>query len=187
MASTAGATTLGTAAGAGGAALRLKFIFANHDGVVVEFETEPTTLVKDLKVALMGQWPTGKQQLRKRLVVVPFIHTAAAREALWVVLESSAHMYISGMRNPALGEMGQESTLPLSLSLPCWEPRVAGHCGRAIGWYICCIDTKKIKCSARSDQHTSTHRSSEEDEKSVSLWELGKRCCSTAAAAAVSD
>ncbi|CAN0426629.1 unnamed protein product, partial [Ectocarpus sp. 12 AP-2014] len=59
MASTAGPAALGTAAGAGGAALRLKFIFANHDGVVVEFETEPTTLVKDLKVALMGQWPTG--------------------------------------------------------------------------------------------------------------------------------
>lgn len=64
MASTAaGATSLGATAGAGGAALRLKFIFANHDGVVVEFETDPTTLVKDLKVALMGQWPTGERQL----------------------------------------------------------------------------------------------------------------------------
>ncbi|CAN0071451.1 unnamed protein product [Ectocarpus sp. 6 AP-2014] len=76
MASTGGATTLGTAAGAGGAALRLKFIFANHDGVVVEFETEPTTLVKDLKVALMGRWPTGVEPVQDlshvRLVCMGF-------------------------------------------------------------------------------------------------------------------
>lgn len=52
-----------TAAGAGAgppAILRLKFIFANHDGVVVEYETEPTTLIKDLKVALVGRWPPGE-------------------------------------------------------------------------------------------------------------------------------
>eukprot|EP00903_Cladosiphon_okamuranus_P005851 g5790.t1 len=56
MASTAAA---GAKAGAPPAPsiLRLKFIFANHDGVVVEYETEPTTLIKDLKVALVGRWP----------------------------------------------------------------------------------------------------------------------------------
>ena len=46
-------------AGAPPAILKLKFIFANHDGVVVEYETEPTTLIKDLKVALVGRWPPG--------------------------------------------------------------------------------------------------------------------------------
>lgn len=58
----AGAGPLKGATGAGAqatATLRLKFIFANHDGVVVEYETEPTTLIKDLKVALVGRWPTG--------------------------------------------------------------------------------------------------------------------------------
>eukprot|EP00752_Nemacystus_decipiens_P018195 g16324.t1 len=59
MASTAAAAAA-AAAGATGAPpaiLKLKFIFANHDGVVVEYETEPTTLIKDLKVALVGKWP----------------------------------------------------------------------------------------------------------------------------------
>lgn len=59
-----GAAAAGAGAGARGGAqaaatLRLKFIFANHDGVVVEYETEPTTLIKDLKVALVGRWPEG--------------------------------------------------------------------------------------------------------------------------------
>lgn len=58
MASTAAGAT--AAATAGAPPLRLKFIFANHDGVVVEYETEPTTLIKDLKVALMGRWPPGE-------------------------------------------------------------------------------------------------------------------------------
>lgn len=49
-----------SAAAAGPGTLKLKFIFANHDGVVVEHETEPTTLIKDLKVALVGRWPSGK-------------------------------------------------------------------------------------------------------------------------------
>lgn len=39
--------------------LKLKFIFANHDGVVVEHTTEPSMLVKDLKVELAGRWPPG--------------------------------------------------------------------------------------------------------------------------------
>lgn len=59
MASTA------AAAGAPPAILKLKFIFANHDGVVVEYETEPTTLIKDLKVALVGRWPPGEKERGK--------------------------------------------------------------------------------------------------------------------------
>lgn len=39
--------------------LNLKFIFANHDGVVVEYTSDPNMLVKDLKSELMGQWPQG--------------------------------------------------------------------------------------------------------------------------------
>lgn len=58
MASSAAAAA-GATAGAPPAILKLKFIFANHDGVVVEYETEPTTLIKDLKVALVGRWPPG--------------------------------------------------------------------------------------------------------------------------------
>lgn len=39
--------------------LKLKFIFANHDGVVVEYTTDSGTLIKDLKVELVGLWPSG--------------------------------------------------------------------------------------------------------------------------------
>lgn len=39
--------------------LKLKFIFANHDGVVVEYTTESGTLIKDLKVELVELWPSG--------------------------------------------------------------------------------------------------------------------------------
>lgn len=44
---------------AGAAPLKLKFIFANHDGVVVECTTESGTLVKDLKLELVERWPSG--------------------------------------------------------------------------------------------------------------------------------
>lgn len=60
MASTASTAATAGGTGAGPATLKLKFIFANHDGVVVEHETEPTTLIKDLKVALVGRWPAGE-------------------------------------------------------------------------------------------------------------------------------
>ncbi|CAM9652644.1 unnamed protein product [Scytosiphon promiscuus] len=59
MASTAGTAPTGGGVGAEQGTLKLKFIFANHDGVVVEHETEPTTLIKDLKVALVGRWPSA--------------------------------------------------------------------------------------------------------------------------------
>lgn len=62
----ASSTAAGATAGAPPATLRLKFIFANHDGVVVEYETEPTTLIKDLKVALVGRWPSGEQEYKNR-------------------------------------------------------------------------------------------------------------------------
>lgn len=39
--------------------IKIKFIFANHDGVVVEYTAEPGTLVKDLKTELADQWPSG--------------------------------------------------------------------------------------------------------------------------------
>lgn len=58
MSSTTAAGT--TAAGAGGAGpLKLKFIFANYDGVVVEYTAEPSTKIKDLKAELVGRWPPG--------------------------------------------------------------------------------------------------------------------------------
>ena len=56
MASTAAAAVAG---GAGTGPLKLKFIFANHDGVMVEHTAEPGTLIKDLKAALVGRWPSG--------------------------------------------------------------------------------------------------------------------------------
>lgn len=61
MASTAAAV----AGGAGTGPLKLKFIFANHDGVMVEHTAEPGTLIKDLKAALVGRWPSGmpRQQI----------------------------------------------------------------------------------------------------------------------------
>lgn len=49
-----------TTAAAGTGPLRLKFIFANHDGVVVEHTAQPTTKIKDLKAELVERrWPTG--------------------------------------------------------------------------------------------------------------------------------
>lgn len=47
------------AAAATPSTLKLKFIFANHDGVVVEYTTEPGVLIKDLKAELVGRWPEG--------------------------------------------------------------------------------------------------------------------------------
>lgn len=49
-----------TTAGAGTGPLKLKFIFANHDGVVVEYTAEPNTKIKDLKAELVERrWPPG--------------------------------------------------------------------------------------------------------------------------------
>lgn len=50
----------GASSTAGARLLQLRFIFANHDGVSVEMESEPTVLIKDLKLQLAGRWPEGR-------------------------------------------------------------------------------------------------------------------------------
>ena len=40
--------------------IRLKFLFANKDGVILEQTTEMDTLVSEIKLALIASWPAGK-------------------------------------------------------------------------------------------------------------------------------
>ena len=39
--------------------IKLKFVFANKDGLVLEQTTEMDTLVSEIKSTLIASWPTG--------------------------------------------------------------------------------------------------------------------------------
>lgn len=49
-----------TEGSANGEKIRVKFIFANRDGVNVEIECSPSDTVGMMKASLISQWPKGK-------------------------------------------------------------------------------------------------------------------------------
>ena len=50
-----------TEGSASGEKIRVKFIFANRDGINVEFDCSPSDTVLEVKTSLISEWPKGEQ------------------------------------------------------------------------------------------------------------------------------
>lgn len=94
MSSTTTART--AAAGPGGAGpLKLKFIFANYDGVVVEYQAEPSTKIKDLKAELVGRWPSGSVCVRGVCPLrLPTMHTSTSHSTTLALRNLRPKLYV---------------------------------------------------------------------------------------------